>query len=268
MKDPDEEPILIDLINHYLTHQSKKKTLMYLHAKHHISMGQTTISNLLSNSMLYGAYRGNPNYCEAYIDKETFDRLQDIASRNIKENTAENRAYLFSGLIKCPVVQYKKYRCAKHYTNGSCPFPKAVNENVIEKKMLANIEKFLEDAKIRSAKVTDSDAVKIPQHNIDEIHEQIDRLNYSWQTGKIRKVEQYEKDYAELMEKLEKAEAERGEVVIKDFSAIEAVLQKGWRDIYDRLDDEHKRAFWRSFVQSIEIHWTTEKKEIVRVNFF
>lgn len=286
VRDPDEEPIMRDLISHYLKHQSKKKTMMYLHAKHHISMGHTTISNLLANPMLYGAYRDNPTYCEAYIDKETFDRLQEIVSRNIKENTAENRAYLFSGLIKCPEcgnllighiqhnkttkgkVQYKKYRCARHYSNGSCPFPKAVSENVIEKMMLADIEKYLDEAKLESFKVSEAEDVKAPQYNIDDIHEQIDRLNYSWQTGKIRKVEQYEKDYAELLEKLEAAEAERGEVVVKDFSKIEDILHSGWRAIYKNLDDFYKRAFWRSFVQSIEIHWTTDKKEIVRVNFF
>ena len=104
--------------------------------------------------------------------------------------------------------------------------------------------------------------------DIAAIHEQIDRLNYSWQTGKIRKVEQYEKDYAELMEKLEQAEAEQGEVTIKDFSKIEAILHSGWQGIYNNLDNEHKRAFWRSFIKSIEVNWTTKKKEITKVNFF
>ena len=131
--------------------------------------------------------------------------------------------------------------------------------------MLENIEKYLEDAKIRTAEVTDSDSVKIPKYDIEEIHEQIDRLNYSWQTGKIRKVEQYEKDYSELMEKLEAAEAERGEIVVKDFTHIEAVLHDGWEAIYNKLDDAHKRAFWRSFVKSIEVDWN---KDITRVNFF
>ena len=138
----------------------------------------------------------------------------------------------------------------------------------MEKKLLANIGDYLKDAKARATKIEDADTVKIPKYNIEEIHDQIDRLNYSWQTGKIRKVEQYEKDYAELMEKLEAAEAERGEVTVKDFSKIEETLQLGWRSIYKNLDDAHKRAFWRSFIQSIEIEWTAEKKEIVRVNFF
>jgi flagellin-specific chaperone FliS len=126
----------------------------------------------------------------------------------------------------------------------------------------------MEDAKVRSVEIEDADTVKIPKHDIEEIHDQIDRLNYSWQTGKIRKVEQYEKQYAELMQKLEEAEAEQKQVIVKDFSKVEAILHSGWKEIYKALDDEHKRSFWRSFIKAIYIDWTTEKKEITSVDFF
>ncbi len=286
VKDPDEEEILLDAIQHFMTHQSKRKTLMYLHAKYHIAMSYRSLTNILKSSLLHGAYRDNPSYCEAYLDKETFDKIQTILKRNVKENTAENRVYIFSGLIICPecgnklkggnfiqrkgnsVLEFKKYRCAKCRVNNSCTFNKVVNEKTLEKMLLKDMEKYLEDAKVRATEIEDADSVKIPQYNLDDIHEQIDRLNYSWQTGKIRKVEQYEKDYAELLEKLEKAENERGTVIVKDFSKIDSILEEGWKGIYESLDDEHKRAFWRSFIQSIELIWTTKKKEIVRINFF
>ncbi len=288
IRDPDDEDILEDLIQHYMTHQSKKGTIVYAHAAHHVSISHDSLTRLLTNTMLKGAYRDNPKYCEAYLTPEEFDNLQDILKRNVKDNTAEHRAYLFSGLIKCPVCgctlkgnvvhnrgrdkvtvyKYKRYRCGKYRKDGACTFAKTLSENVVEKMMLNNIEQYMEDAKIRSAEVADSNAVKIPKHNIEEINEQIDRLNYSWQTGKIRSVEKYEKDFAELMEKLELAEAEKGTIEIKDFSKIEAILHSGWREIYNNLDDAYKRAFWRSFVQSIEIDWSTSKKEIKRVNFF
>lgn len=287
VKDPDEAPILEELLEYYMTYQSKRKALVMLYTKYHISMTPASLSTLLSNTMLYGAYRDNPEYCDPYLTKEQFDKLQDIQQRNIKENTTENRTYLFSGLIKCPGCgkllkgyihhhttqagtrcKYKKYRCPSYYGNGSCSFKKTVSESVMERKMIANIKDLLEDAKFRAKQIEKSDAVKIPQHNIDDLHTQIDRLNYSWQTGKIRTVEQYEKDYAELMEKLDAAEAERGNVVEQDFGKIEATLQIGWRAVYNALDDEHKQAFWRSFVSSIELNWTTETKEISRVNFF
>lgn len=286
VRDTEVEDILRDVIAYYMLHQSQRKALTYLQSVHHISMPYNSLSKLFDNPMLYGAFRDNPNYCEAYMTKEEFDKLQSIRKKNVKVNTSENRSYMFSGLIKCPecsfrlagaysqhgrgskVYKYKRYRCQNHNANIACSFAKSLSENVLERLMLANIEQYLEDAKIASATVTNSSTPKILKYDIEEINEQIDRLNYSWQTGKIRKVETYEKDYAELMGKLELAEAERDNVEVADFSRIEEILKEGWREIYNVLDDEHKRAFWRSFISSIEVEWTTETKRITRVNFF
>lgn len=287
IKDPECADIVEDMIDYFFIHQSKRKTLVYLNIKYHVAMSYNSISKLFANTMLYGAYRDNPKYCDAYITKEEFDKMQEIIKRNLKENTAENRQYIFSGLLKCPscgnilaggiytgkstngtVHKYKKYRCAKCKINKLCDFNKVVAENTFERMMLARIEHLLKDAKIRAATISDSDQVKIPQYDLEAINGEIDRLNYSWQTGKIRKVEQYEKQYAELLEKLELAEKEHENVVVKDYSYIEGILQEGWKEIYKNLDEAHRRAFWRSFIKSIEINWTTEKKEIVRVNFF
>ena len=285
VKDPEVADVMDDLIKHFLTFQSKHKTLVYVNAKYHVNMLYRSLSTLLKNPFLYGSYRGNPNYCEAYIDKDTFDKIQGILDRNIKHTT--KRTYIFSGLIVCPHCgrklkgssftrktkagnrnDMKKYRCAQNRLNHTCDFVKVVNEVIIERILLETIGKHLEEAKIRAAEINETDDMKVPQHDLDALYTQLDRLNYSWQTGKIRKVEQYEKQYEELMEKIEQAEAERGEHIIRDFSKIEGILKKGWKEIYNTLDDAHKQAFWRSFIKSIELHWTTETKEITKVNFF
>lgn len=284
VKDTEVSDVMDDLIQHFLTFQSKHKTLIYLKTKYHISLPYKSLSNLLKNSFLYGAYRGNPNYCEAYIDKDSYDKIQEILNRNVKHTT--KRTYIFSGLIRCPQCgrtlkgcsfvkknknnsyDIKKYRCTFFKLDYECDFVKVVTEVTLERMLLENIGSYLEDAKIRAAEVKDADVAKTPQHDLDDLYSQLDRLNYSWQTGKIRKVEQYEKQYESLMEKIEKAEAEKNEITAKDFSKIEGILHDGWKGIYNALDEEHKRAFWRSFIQSIEIDWTTAKKEIVRVNFF
>lgn len=286
IRDPEVEDIMNDLLDYLFKYQSKRGALIYLHTKHGISMVYNSMSNLLQNTMLCGEYRGNKSYCEAYLTREQFDKLQLILRNNVKCNT-ENRDYLFSGLIRCPhcghrmsggihtttkpngkKYQYKKYKCHNFKINHRCDFNKAISENVIEKMLLSDIEQYLEDAKIQSVQITDGDSTQTSQHDIEAIHEQIDRLNYSWQTGKIRKVEQYEKDYADLMHQLELTEAEQGQTTIKDFTKIEAILHSGWKGIYESLDDAHKRAFWRSFIQSIELEWTTKHKKITKVNFF
>ncbi len=287
VKDPEMEEITEDILAHFQMHQSIHKTVLYINAKYTLKIMYKTISNLLHNEMLCGEYKGNPNYiAEPYMDRDSFDRMQQMITRNDKVNT-RNREYIFGGLVRCPecgnvmrgttnhnkasngkTYIYKMYRCSRWAIARTCSHNKVVNENTLEKLMLTNIEQYFEDEKVKAEEIQDSDAFKIPKKNIEDIHDQIDRLNYSWQTGKIRKVEQYEKDYAELMKQLEQAEAEQAEVVVKDFSKIEAILHTGWRELYNALDDEHKRAFWRSFVDRIEVDWMGKKKEIKMVNFF
>ena len=287
VKDPETSEIMEDILEHFQTHQSIHKTVLYINAKYTVNISYKVVARVLHNTMLCGEYRDNPKYiADPYIDRETFDRIQNMIKRNTKENTV-NRDYIFGGLIKCEgcgrllrgaahhcnarngkTYIYKMYRCQRHRVERSCDYNKCVNENTLEKLMLANIEKYLEDAKIKTAEIQDSEAFKIPKKNIDDIHEKIDRLNYSWQTGKIRTVEQYEKQYAELLEELEEAKRIQGEVVVKDFSKIENILHKGWKEIYKSLDDAHKRAFWRSFIESIEVDWAGKEKKIKKVSFF
>lgn len=289
VKNPEEAPILEEAIQHYLTYQSKRKTVSYLYSKHHISITLHAFGDLLKNTMLYGAYRDNPNYCEPYVDKETYDKLNDILKRNVKENTAENRTYLFSGLIRCPrcgcllsgqicttknirhgktyAYKYKKYRCRKHRTTNSCDYAKSLSESTIEKLLLNNLEQYLNDAKIRSVEVVGTEEDNAPKYDLEAIQAEIERLNYSWQKGRIKTIEQYDKQYDALMEKLELAEKEQYKTKTQDFESIEAILTSGWRDIYTALDDEHKRAFWRNIIHSIEIDWDSKVKRITKVNF-
>lgn len=283
VKNPDEAPIVDDVIRHVLMHHSMRKALLYVHAKYQIDMSYGSLAKMLGNPMLCGEYRGNPLYCEPYITRKEFDVLQSAITHNVKCNS--NRDYIFSGLIPCPhcghmlagfvhtikkpndkVYKYKKYRCSNARINGACDYVKVINERVLEAMMLKNIYRYLEDAKLAAAQVTASEAL-MPEYDIDALHAQIDRLNYSWQTGKIRTVEQYERDFAALAAKIEQAKAARAEVKSTDYSAVEEILHDGWQAIYSGLDDAHKRAFWRSFVASIELHWETDIKEVVKVIF-
>lgn len=288
VKDPEVSAILEDTLNHYLTYQSKRQAIAYMHSKHHISIGYDSFGKLLKNTMLYGAYRDNPQYCEAYMTEEEFNKLQDILKRNCKENTSDNRTYIFAGLLKCPecgrllaggvassknaygtVYKYKKYRCPQNHITKVCGFKKAVSESVIEKMMLKNIGQYLEDAKIRAVNITDSGESVVSKYDIDELHAELERLNYSWRKGRIKGgAEQYDREYDELMEKIELAKQEQHQTTFKDFENIESVLHSGWQEIYNALDEDNRKAFWRSIVSSIELEWTTDSKRIARVNFY
>ncbi len=291
VKNPETAEIMEDLLQHIWTHQSKSKTVKYINSKYGMDMGQPSLTKLLKNTMLYGEYRGNPNYLteeNRYMTKEDFDKLQNMLSRQVKDNSTKHD-YIFSGLIKCPECgkvlkgtmftrknpngtryRHHKYRCQKHSSRGTCSYNKVVNEVTIEKLMLENIESILEDAKIKSAEIVES----IPENNAMEIKElqaELDRLNYSWQKGRIKDVEKYDREYDELTAKIEAAQQKHVEVIKQDFSKAEAALAGDWKTIYEALDNAHRRAFWRSFVKSIEVDWSGHRqrdKRIARVNFF
>lgn len=287
VKDPEFEELTYDMIQHFLVHQNKRKLLYYINEKYGTSIEYNTMTTLLKNPLLCGEYRGNPSYIEEpYIDRKTFDKMQEIMARNVKLPNS-GRVFIFAGVLRCPECgrtlksgttdnngkhgpdAYKMYRCSRYATQRQCGFNKIVYENTIEKLLLKNLEQYLADAKVRTSEVS-SAAVKKAKPDIKKIQGEIDRLNYSWRTGKIAKVEDYERDFEELKTKLEEAQREEPEAP-KDFTAIEEALGGDWRDIYGMLDEEHKRAFWRKYIKSIEIDWSVAgkgKKKITAVNFF
>lgn len=286
VKDPDEAHIAQEIIDYYLVHQNKLKTRRHIKEKFGVDISNRVISVFLKNELLYGKYRENTEYCEPYIDRDTFDRIQTILQRRKRHDGTQKYNYVLSSLVKCPVCGnslsgyqmqnkrsygpgvyvYPSYRCHHHYNKDSaCSFSKRITESRLERQLLEHIEEHLNQQIILQATIQEQNRKK-PAVDVDKIYAQIDRLNYSWQTGKIRTVEQYEEQYDALNTKLQEALKDCTVEPVKDYSHIEKILCAGWRDIYSALDNVNKNKFWSSFIESIEIDFET--KQITSINFF
>lgn len=282
IKKPGMEHVMEDLIEHFMRFQSIHATAVYINNKYGAGMQYNSFKKLLSNEMICGRYRGNDNYCDPYVTPEEFDAIQEMMKKNPR-TSKENRIYIFSGLIRCPVCgwalagqphknkerrYYNTYRCNQYKASRhNCRFSKMVFEGTVERQMLARIEEFLETAKTQSVEIV-AEKERVSKYNLDELEQELERLNYAWQKGRIKGgVAQYDREYDELMVKIEAAKAEEKDFQRVNYAAAEAVLASDWRTIYDALDAEHKRAFWRSFVSEIHIKWETDSKEIVDVKF-
>lgn len=277
--------VMEDLLAHIMVNHSVRGALTYINNKHGIGLRYKAVLSTLKNTMIYGYYRGNPNYCPPYITKEMFDKIQAIIKRNPR--TGENEhAYIFTGLIKCPecgnrlvgtlqlnkkngkVYRYYSYRCYNNRTNKICSFNKAIFEITLENKILDNIETIIENQEINSIEIK-AKSEKVSKYNLPELQAELDRLNYSWQKGRIKNVEEYDKKYDSLIAKIDAANAERTEVNKEiDYERLRSILAGGWKEIYRSLDDEHKRAFWRSFVEEIVVDWDNGVKEVVDIKIF
>ncbi len=269
VKDPETSHILDDLINHFLTYQNKRQTYLYIMEKYNIDITYIMVSRILSNPKIYGHHRGNDNYCEPYIDKATFDKMQSIIQNNIK-TSPNRRVYLFTGLINCPCCgktlkskfsinrlgkEYFHYRCHSHSVLKTCDFSKLASEKKIEKDLLDNLDQYI-NVHLTDIKISDNKA----DVDNEEITKQIKAIklemkNTTTAFRKDRMTEaEYDKEYEELETRLKALESRLEPVNERDLTIYQELLKSDWKGLYGALNKENKRAFWRKYIKEIQVN--------------
>lgn len=265
-KNMDRTEELYDLLDYFETHQSKKATVSYYNAKYDKVMTVASLHNLLTDTLLYGEYKGVSDFVEPYITKERFDKIQDILKRTTRHNEKTGNTYIFAGLIKCPecgmhlsgnLYKTKKgigviYRCNGYRQRGICHFEPAINEKIIEKQLLDNLEKYAGNVIAQVSKV-EAKKTKPKKSQVESIKKEMTRLNSMYRKGRINE-EEYDKDYLALENRLKVAEIEEGEAdKEKDVTHLAELFNTDWKGLYDQLDRQHKKAFWRKTIKKFSL---------------
>lgn len=263
VKDKEIAPIIEDTFKHFMVYQSVRQTCLYINEKYNLERVYNTYNKMLKDSFYAGVYRGNENYCEPYITYETHLKIKDLIKKNINHRNKCNRVYLFTGLVICPdcknrmnPIYYKKksgkeyvyYRCQKRMKSDLCNdnILHNIREDVIEEYLLNNIEleiqKYIYEASVQI------DKAPKPKVNIKEITDEMDRLTIAFRKGRIKE-DEYDHDYEILEKQLVDAQKELPQE--KDLSSLEAFLNSGWKNVYDTLPKEDKRALFRTVIEEI-----------------
>lgn len=265
-KDMEMAPRLYDLLDYFEIHQSKSATVEYFNSKYD-PISYQTLSNLLTDTLLYGEYKGVPDYVLPYITKERFDRIQEILKRTSRNNGSSDRVFIFSGLIKCPccgrnltgnyhyregIKEYFSYRCNKYRIDKVCTNKMALNEKKIEKQLLDNLDQYIQNEIVRVKTIKET---KTPAQDntrkIEELKKEMKRLTIAYRKGRVEE-DEYDKDYAELESELKKLEAvEKPEE--KDLTALVKLMESDYRTIYEALDKPHRKAFWRNVIKEFTV---------------
>ena len=201
IKSKENEEMTYDILEFFETHQSKAATLGYVNIKYGMQMSMTTLTNFLTDTLLYGEYKGVPDYVEPYIPKERFDRIQDILKRNARVTRSPNRTFLFSGLIKCPCCgknltgNYVKlnggkyetftYRCNAARTQKICPFYNSASEPKLEKQLLDNLEQYITNEVVRVEAIDEIQPKSNNALKVEKLKLEMDRLNMMFRKGRI-----------------------------------------------------------------------------------
>ena len=273
IKSKEHEEMTMDLLDYFEKYQTKSGTLGYINIKYGRKMTIKTITNLLTDTLLYGEYKGVPEYVEPYITKERFDRIQDILKRNSRNPASPARLFLFSGLIKCPccgnnlVGNYVKssgkydvfvYRCNMARTQKICPFTLSISERKIEKQLLDNLGQYINNEVIEIQNIEDAQPKKNNEAKANKIKAEIDRLNLMFRKGRIGE-EEYDKEYFSLDKKLKAIDIDE-KPPERDLDALKGLLETDYRGLYAQLTKENKKAFWRRIIKEFVVD---ENKKIV-----
>ena len=276
VKDPEKEDLVNEIFEYYFTHFSKMGTVKYINEKYgYGTIGPLSMNNLTQNTLYYGYYRGNNNYCPAYITKEQYNAMQVINKENVKmyksrTHTGEN-PFIFTGLIICPICGHKMagmksfvkkknylrkyYRCPEHYNKKSCVYSKVANEKTAETYLLENIERLFTESRNMMFDVEERrKAAKKLSNDLPKLEKELERLNNMYQKGRITE-EKYDFEYDRISAliascKIVPIEEAR---VAKTYNSIDEILFDGWQEQYLKLDEEHRRAFWRRLIDHIEL---------------
>lgn len=269
-KDPEREHIVNDIFDYYFRTFSKRKTVFYILDKYDDpKLTKYKINRILQSEAYCGMYQGMSGYYPAYISEKQFEQIRSTSAAKTYDFT--NGAYLFSGIIKCPVCGnnmtgfikkqklkdgtrslYRRYRCSAKFSDhasGAC-----ITEHVIEEYLLENLMPELEN-RIVQAKQKASAPYK---DKTPEIRAEMNRLNILFQKGRITD-EYYDKQYEMLERKLQ---AEKSHADVQEISAylnIRKSLSGNWIDVYKSLDLEHQKTFWKRLLKEITIDKETHK---------
>lgn len=287
--DPETEELVYDFIKHFLTHQSVKGSTVYINNKYGTTYEYQQFKKMLKDTKLYGHYRGNDFYCTGYVNKETWDKIQTLLTANVKKRK-NNRVYLFTGLLQCPccgrnltgvsssnrvnrkpngkVYKYShtiyQYRCNKAKMSKLCTFNKYPSEMRIEKALLTNLDRYINNhithVKITANTNTHTDGVK---NSIANLQAEMNRLNTMFRKGRLKE-DEYDKEYDELERQLAELQESLTPVEERDLTVYEELLAKDdWRELYNALNRENQRAFWRKYIKGIKLGDDSKIDEII-----
>ena len=260
----EQASIVQDAFNYFENTVSQLSTVKYIRETYAVNWCIATFRRMLSEKLYTGVYdrggRYNDNFCPPIISNGQFDRVQELLKRNAR-STPSGRVYIFTSVVKCAECDHNLvglqtrsifyYRCNQHFQRGRCPHKKQVREDYIEEWLFTHLAEELERCKLdwevkaakkkRALSGTDKAAIKHKLQKLKELY-----------VNDLIDLEEYKKDYqvyTSALNQLPEAVDEKP----PDFSAVEAILQNNFRQIYETLTREEKRTLWRSAIKEIRI---------------
>lgn len=265
-----KDPVLQDALEMFwhiaVKYENVNKAAKMVNLEYGLTRNKNKWTELSKKEIYTGTYKGVEDYCPAYVSKEDWLKLQ---SRKLIKQTKSNRVYLFTGLIECPKCkhnfastycthkqpdgskrEYRSYRC--QYRGFSCDYKHSVSERKAEQWLIENIRKLIGN-EIANVEIERTKPKPKPKTNIAALKEQLRRLEVVYMAGN-KSDDDYIREQKELNDAIKKAESEMSSSPAdKDITSLQKILEQDFESIYQTLEPEDKRRFWRSLICKIHL---------------
>jgi hypothetical protein len=170
--------------------------------------------NTMNNTLMYGHYKGNDNYCTPLVTRERWDTWQQLQKKNVRARKT-TREYIFTQLCVCSECdtrmaghwsgshrEYYYYRCNKHRIDNQCANNKSIPELTIEEYLLATIKPEIERY-IAEYEIVQKQPVKKPSNadKLKKLEKRLERVNYQYEEDRISQ-DEYDRKYKALIEEM------------------------------------------------------------------
>ena len=262
---PDRAAIIQDAFHHYKATVSQQGTIRYIRETYGLNWTDANFRRTLHNRLYTGYYerngRVNAEFCPPIISQELFGAVQKLLSNNAKSNPT-GRVYLFTSILVCSECghklaghqtggKYYYYRCNQHFRLGLCVHNREIREEAVESWLFENLGRVFQECRAewevkeaqrkQSAATVDRSAIRRKLSRLKDLY-----LN------EVIDLEDYKRDYGSLTALLEKCPSPPS-APRPNFEAVEAFLAQDFRQIYDSLEREEKRALWHSIIKEIRM---------------
>ena len=265
VKDMEYASLVNDVFDYFELHNNKCATVNYINDKYNTHYHYNSIVRMLSNTIFKGEYNGIEGFCEPYINKDRFDKIQSLMKRNIKVRHNE-RVYTYSGLLICAEcgcklagstknytlkstgekVSRKSYRCNQYYLRKLCDHKKILNEKSIDVFIVENLSKELQCYKATyeiKAKQVDNSAKR------NKLERKIARLKDLY-LNELITLDEYKADLSRFNAELDKIPTDETKT---DFKAIQTLLSMDIESLWNELSCEERQMLIRSVVKHIKV---------------
>lgn len=243
-------------------------------AEHGLKGERQKFYNMLKNP----AYKGitKKGYeCPRYISDEDFEKIRVMAKARCRATKNNARTYMFTGLVTCgycghkmgfhtqmmtpksrPHYEQRYCSCQMHSSTNYPHPPIQMTEKALEDYLLKELDKILNNVIVevreQNSKLDNKEEMKRKK----SLEAKLKRLALLFEEGDM--------DSETYIAKRDIIRAELAQIRLEPVKEPEP-LPDNWREIYEQLDNVHRKQFWRGIIKNITITRETKKNPHVEL---